>query len=705
MQARNDVLSVIKTESEHAMVSSLSIRILRASFRIAVLFAFSSFAAVSARADQWTAPTPEELSMTSQAGAPGAPAVYLFREEITVDHLHMYSEYVRLKVLTEGGKEHANVEVKYVAGGDSGYSITDVAGRTIHPDGTIVPFTGKPYEQMVVKAQGFKVKSKVFTLPDVTVGSILEYRYKVRWEDNIYQSPNWIIQNDLYLRRGHFSWFPTDRELSTGDERGQMISTVAWTPILPPGAVVKQTKLPNSTLNHEGSSQIDLVINDVPPSLTDEYMPPINSLGFRVMFYFSPYANPDEFWKGEGKYWSKRRDKFIGPGKGVQAAVQSLTAPADTQEQRLKKLYAAVEGLENTDYTRERTRKEEKAEGLSEVHNTDDVWAHKRGSSDQIAELFVAMARAAGMKAYLMEVTDRDRTIFLKNYLSLYQLDDSIAIVNVDGKERAFDPGSRYCPFGHLSWRHADTAGLRQTEGGSALAGTPGETYLDSGVVRVANLKMDETGIVTGKVDLKFTGAPALKWRQKSLTDDKETVERELKEHLEQMLPGGMDVKLVSIEKLEEYEEPLAVKFEVKGAIGSSTGKRLLVVADLFEVNAKPTFTREKREMAVFLPYRYNARDAIRINLPKGFEVESVPPDKSAKLAKSAVYDMKAVVDGTGFTVRRNLFVGEDVYLPTDYPELKAFYGQFESKDQEPVIVKVTAGAQASTEISLPTSQ
>ena len=686
------------------MVSTGPFTRLRISFALALLCVLSS---VVARADQWTTPTQEELSMTSQAGAPGAPAVYLFREESTVDHLHMYSEYVRMKILTDGGKEHANVEIKYVAGGDMGYSVTDIAGRTIHPDGTVIPFTGKPYERMVVKAQGFKQKSKVFTLPDVTVGSIIEYRYKLRWEDNMYQAPYWIVQNNLYLRRGHFSWFPTDRLLTTNDERGQLASTVAWTPILPAGAEVKNTQLPGSNLTHDGSSQIDLVVHDIAPTLEDEYMPPISSLSFRVMFYFSPYRTPDEFWKGEGKHWSHVRDRFIGPDKGVKAAVQGLISPSDTQEQKLKKLYAAVEGLENTDYTRERSRNEEKAEGLSSVHTTDDIWERKRGSSDQLAELFVAMARAAGMKAYLMLVTNRDRTLFLKNYLSFYQLDDDIAIVEVDGKERAFDPGTRYCPFGHLAWKHTDTGGLRQTDGGSALAGTPSESYQSSGVIRVANLKMDETGVVTGKVDLKFTGAPALKWRQKALTDDKETVEREMKEHVEHMLPGGMDVKVVSIDKLDQYEEPLAVTLTIKGPIGSSTGKRLLVTGDLFECNSKPTFTHDKREMAVFFPYRYSARDAIRINLPPGFKVESVPADKEVKLAKSAVYDIKATADGAGVTIRRNLLVGEIIYMPAEYPDLKSFYGQFEAKDQEPLVLKVAGSTQATSveDIALPATQ
>ena len=79
-----------------------------------------------ARADQWTAPTAEELKMTSQPEVPGAAAVYLFKEEITEDKLHMWSKYVRLKVLTEAGKEYANVELK-------SYSFTEHGGYTVCP--------------------------------------------------------------------------------------------------------------------------------------------------------------------------------------------------------------------------------------------------------------------------------------------------------------------------------------------------------------------------------------------------------------------------------------------------------------------------------------------------------------------------------------------------------------------------------------------
>src|SRR6266436_6053289 len=149
----------------------------RTLFRLSVFSALVSLSAAPTLAQQWIAPTPEELSMTSQPEVPGAPAVYLFREETTDDKMHMFSIYVRLKVLTERSKEHGNVELNYAKVRDGGgYNVEDIQGRTIHPDGTIIPFTGKPYDKLVEKTQGVKFMAKVFTMPDVEIGSIIEYR-------------------------------------------------------------------------------------------------------------------------------------------------------------------------------------------------------------------------------------------------------------------------------------------------------------------------------------------------------------------------------------------------------------------------------------------------------------------------------------------------------------------------------------------------
>jgi hypothetical protein len=646
------------------------------------------FAVVSpfARA-QWTQPTAEELSMTAQPEVPGAAAVYLFREETTEDDLHMFSTYVRLKVLTEKGKEYSNVELNYASvalGGSS--SITDIQGRTIHPDGTIIPFTGKPYEKLVEKTHGVKVMSKVFTLPDVEVGSIIEYRYKFRLDDNYFSAPDWYIQSDLYTRKAHYQWKPTNHELITNDDRGQLTSGIAWTPILPSGTELKHREIPRLGFE-QGRNIFDLDVHDVPPAPSEEYMPPIASFTYRVLFYYTPYRTGEEYWKSEGKHWAKLRDKFIGPDSGVKTAVNGLTAPSDSQEQKLRKLYAAVMLLENSDYTREHSSAEEKSEGFKEAHTTDDILARKRGSSEQLTELFVAMARAAGMKAYVMTVTNRDRSMFLKSYPSFAQFNDYVAIVNVDGKEQFFDPGSRFCPYQHLAWKHTSASGVRQTDGGSEISETSREPYTYSRTQRIADLSIDEHSAVTGTIKINYIGDPALHWRQQSLAGDASSLERELHDSVTQLLPQGMEVKVTSIEKLADYEQPLTVNFAVNGTLGSFTGKRILLPGDVFESNSRNTFPHEKREIPVYFSYPHMMQDAVRVKFPASLNIESFPTSEKIPFQNFAVYSMTTTSTSTSVLVQRNYSLSEIIYMAKEYPELRSFYSKMETKDQESVVL------------------
>ena len=117
----------------------------------------------------------EELAMKSEPLAPGASAIILFRQ-VDCDDMrgsHEY-DYFRIKILTEEGRKYADIEIPFV---DNWSDVVNINARTIRPDGSIVNFDGKVFKKTVVKAKGYKFLAKTFTLPDVQVGSILEYYY------------------------------------------------------------------------------------------------------------------------------------------------------------------------------------------------------------------------------------------------------------------------------------------------------------------------------------------------------------------------------------------------------------------------------------------------------------------------------------------------------------------------------------------------
>jgi hypothetical protein len=696
-----DSVTIRWDRSEVRCVSTL----LKNAVRVSLLLVFSLVPLVRAHAaDPFLKPSKEELAMTSLPGYPGVSAVVLFREEITKDDLHTMQHYDRIKILTEDGKKYANVELGFVSStGDDDYlghgdnkMVEDIIGRTIHPDGTIIPFTGKPYLKVVEKTKGYKVQQKVFTLPDVEVGSIIEYRYATRYNDSVYESPDWYIQGDLYVKAAHYVWYPTARDMISTDT-GALINSISWFPILPVGVQMVHRDLPGSDPTGRTSQIYELNIKDVPPLQEEEYMPPIASYSYRVLFNFTEFRSSAEYWKSSGKKWSKGVDSFAGPNSELKSATDQIVAGAKTQDEKLRKIYAAVMALENTTFTRAHEKQEDKAEGLGKVSNASDVLSHKRGDSTELTELFVGMARAAGMKAYAMLVPDRSEQFFTPLWLSFRQFDDLIAIVNVDGKDQFFAPGSRYCPYEHLPWQSTFVQGLRQTDDGTTFAQTTTDSYKENKTERVANLTMNDHGDITGRVNLKFTGAPALRWRQQALKGDEESIKHSLRTSLEEMLPKTLEVKVAEIHGLDDYENPLTVDYDVTGTIGTPTAKRLVLPVDLFRAGATATFTHEKRELAVYFHYPQMVQDALRINFPPGVTIEGSPAASKFNITGSAFYDMTITPAPTNVTVRRNYAFNSLVTLPKDYAQLRSFYSQFEAKDQESIVLKgVTMTASAS---------
>jgi hypothetical protein len=674
------------------MRTIMQVRLLRA-VALVGLVGLAMCIGSAARADEFVAPTPEELAMKEVPGYPGVAAVVLLRREIDMNDLHVVHHYERIKILTEEGKKYANVELRYYNlhdFGDNYYSddkeIDSIAGRTIHPDGTIIPFTGKPYLKTLESAKHIKYQARVFTLPDVEVGSIIEYRYDTRIDDHSFEAPQWYIQGDLFVKAAHYEWYPTTAELVDHKERA--INSIAWFPVLPPGVqVARESRMSPGKNSVQRVQAYTLDVKDIPPIVEEEFQPPTRAFSDRVLFSFTAFRNADDFWKSEGKDWSKPLNSFIDLNSALGDITDKVTAGATTPEEKLHKIYAAVMALENTRFTRDRDQRENKAAGQV-VKNAAEVYTAGRGSPSQLTLLFVGMARAAGLSASVMYVPDRSFEIFTPAWLSLDQFDDYIAVVNVDGKDQFFDPGTRYVPYGHLAWQHTFVDGMRQTDNGTAFAKAPGDDYKGNRVTRVANLEMDTQGVASGPVTLTFFGADAVDWRQRALRGDEESLHHALQTYLEDMLNKNVDVKLVSVDGLADYEHPLVVKYTIKGPLGTAAGKRLLMPVDLFMANETALFPHEKREQAIYFHYPRALQDALRIHMAQGFRVEAVPTPLKVMVPEGELYEITTTQDGTSFTTRRNHIQGETVVLQKEYPELRSFYSQFEGKDRETVVLQ-----------------
>jgi transglutaminase-like putative cysteine protease len=636
-----------------------------------LLFAIASPVLLRA---QFQAPTQEELKMTSDPKAPGADAVYLYREEITDDVAQYHSYYERIKVLTEKGMELATIRIPYEKGE---FKVTKIEGRTIHPDGTVIPLSVKPEDLVVFKTKSHQENTIVFTLPNVEVGSILEYRLQIHYSGDIVVPPRWDIQQTYFVHKAHYFFRPQIGEYSS--RRGYEV-------IPAKGPIVVESD--------KDGYKVDLT--DIPPVPDEDWAPPLNTICWRVEFYYT-YAHSDkEFWDSAGSVWAMSNKEFIKPSGALKRAAAQMVAPNDSDEQKARKVYAEVMKLDNTDYSRVKSEAERKKEKLKEIDNVNDVWTNQAGPGNSIALLYVALARAVGLKAWPMEVVDRNSAFFDAAYLDERQLQDYIAVLVIDGKDVFVDPGQKMCPFGSLHWAHQLVGGLRLTESGAVIAGTPASTYKDNVTQRIADLAIDAQGNVKGTVRFVMTGAEALYWRQLALQNAPDEVKRQFDEWLQTMMPEGVEAHVDHFLGLDDPDSNLLATVNAKGVLGAAVSKRLLLPELFFESREhQPFVDQAKRLEPVDMHYGEQVSDQVVYHLPPGFSVEGAPQDVNDLWPGKAEFIAKTQTAPGQVTVTSTLARAFDLVDPSDYQDLRGFYQKVATASQAELVLDAAAAAKS----------
>ncbi|MGA3160794.1 MAG: DUF3857 domain-containing protein [Terracidiphilus sp.] len=616
---------------------------------------------------QFQQPTDEELKMTADPKAPGAAAVYLYREEITNDLAHELTFYVRIKVLSEKGKELATVRIPYFP--DAG-KVTDIQAHTIHSDGTVIPYVTKPDDLVDFKTRNFQENSVVFNLPSVEVGSILEYR--LRYARDTFAAnpaaPTWWIQQPYFVHKAHYAFSP----LVFGSRQNLIYASR----IDSDAQVVR---------NKRGDFILD--ITDVPPLPSEEWMPPLNTIKWRVEFYYTQFNSGKEFWETTGKRWADWIQTYTSPTNSLKNIVSEIVAPGDTDEQKARKIYAAVQKLDNSSFNR-KSDVERKKEHLKEAVNVEDTWKQQSGDMIDIARLYIALARAAGLQVWPMRVVDRSHNNFDAQYLSLRPLGYLLAVVVIDGKDVYLDPGDKMCPYGLLHWKYAGAGGIRFTGKKTIPDTTPETSYKDSTVQRVANLYIDENGGVKGDIHYVMTGQYALHWRQLALQFDQDEVKKRFAETLENSLPLGVQASFDHFLALDDYTVNLIAVVNVSGNIGTATGKRLFLPGSFFEYRAAhPFVAQDKRVTPIDVLFAKTRQDSITYHLPPSFTIENVPPPVDVAWPGRATLKISFQATADSVQVSSTMATNFTVLDPGEYNDLRGFYQKVAAADQAQLVL------------------
>ena len=620
---------------------------------------------------EWLPVTPEELAMKENPLVPGGHAALLYYAHDEDDKVGSKTQYFRIKIFSEEGKKFANIETPPYD--RDVVNVESIKARTIRPDGTIVDFNGKIFDKVVSKRRGFRFMAKTFTIPDVQVGSIIEYRYTTRWDIRQWiVDPYFTVQHDLPMLKGHYRLKPVS------DWR------LAWVMFNLPASVQ-----PKELNTH------DLVMDAerIPGFDKEDFSPPEDELRARVQFFYfysMTTLSIDGFWKDEVRKWSKTADSFMDKKTAMQAEVANITSPSDSSELKLRKIYDRVQKLRNLTYEESKTEEEAKRQ-FQDNKNVEDVLKHGYGYHNQLNRLFAALARAAGFQASVVRIAERDNAYFHKEIMSSRQLSSEVAVVNADGKQMYFAPGVPYCPFGLLSWEDSGAHGIAMGKELNIIQ-TPPPASEATVTTRKINATLDRDGNLSGNLEITFTGHKALELRLDARDADDTKRKKDIEDLVRSWLPGGANVELKSVNDWAS-SSPLVTTFSVSiPGFGTRTGKRMLVPSSMFTGAARNPFTKRGRFYPVHLKYAFRENDEISLTLPDGLQADSIPAPRQNSDAHG-VYSVSREQSGNALKTTRRFDVNS-VFIPAEeYEGLRSFYEKMRVGDDDQMVFKIVQGS------------
>lgn len=668
----------------------------------------------------------EELAMTSDPKAPGAAAVYLDREE-TEDDPHAYrTVYAKIKVLTEAGKSAAVVHVKFpetfvfnAVGNNSSFlasgsatnfslpslehtgedqpwdtdsyqgkvEIAALEGRVTHADGTVVPLTGKS-SQLLKVTKGPRGSETTFTMPAVEVGSVIEYRYQVRY-DRYLTAPDWQLQKQYFIHKEHFVFRPSGQFLphdvngpGVGDSllkdpHDNVLTDVRFRQILPAGKTLTKDAM--------GNYVVDLT--DVPPIPQEPFAPPINAEAYGVDFFYTYTPDVKDYWQKQMSFWTKALNAYTAPTGALQNAVKEFVSPSDSPEEKARKLYAVVQKIENIDSSPDGaplTGSEWIPKGKVE-----SVLLNKKGSSNQIAFLYLALLRAAGVTARPERIASRSIHIFSAQYMDNIQLDTVLVALHIDRKEILVDPGTKMAPFETLHWAHSGAGGVAMDASNKAeIVVTPLQTITDNSTLHVGTVNVSPTGAVSGTLKVAFIGQKAIELRQLGVKSGVEAVKDRISLIIAKQVPPGIHVAVDHIGYLDDPDHQLLAVIPVSGSFSQQPDGRLALPRTLFEAQEENPFPADTtRELPVDMRYPAQEQEQITYVLPHGFTLAHTPEDAKLKWEDNAAYELQTKIEGSSITDARIFARAFTVLDAKDYGPLRDFYQKVVTADHQPLVL------------------
>lgn len=447
-------------------------------------------------ADSWAPVSREDLALKQGRVEADADAEVLeweiqVKDEWSGEEIRSsQTQRQRIKIFSERGRDkYTRIDIPYT----KGTRLSDVAARTIRPDGTVIEVKKDAIlERTVLKSGGVKIQNKSMAMPGLEAGSIVEYQWTATRYDRLSHNVQIEVQLDVPVEEIRLVVHPIPLILPDFEMKMR-----AFNFALPP-------------LTEDSKETNVMTITNMHSFRKEPYAPPdLGKRAWLVIYYTGigdeyPVAN---YWRKFGKSAYESSGPLSRASGDVKKLTRDILKGAPDPDAIIDTLVAYCRSnLRNSDLSDSGLTSDQRS-WLEKEHSAAEHLKAGLADSYGVLKVFLSMATAAGLEARLAYAPDRSECLFSQSSPTPYMLTRRCAVVNALGRWRAVDPTATDLPPDMLPWELQGVDVLIPDPESPQFIRTPVGTPEQSVRRRTAALKLTSEGAVEGEVFRRDDGA------------------------------------------------------------------------------------------------------------------------------------------------------------------------------------------------------
>ena len=609
---------------------------------------------------------PEDLKMTVCDFDKEAPAMVLIKkgelwyDKGSDDLFDIRTRFrVRIKILKQGGLEKANVKLNYYARG--GYeNIYSVKGATYNlAENGEIKVTKLESKNIYNQPINKRFSSTVFSMPDVKVGSVIEYEYVVQRQSETYIS-DWEFQDDIPTRVSQF-------DMTVPNFYNYTISRPFTYPLEYKVDSKQETiGIRGVTGSYQSTNKIYTMRNI--PALHDEPFMTSNinyiqklkfqiasiNFGFEHQSQINSWGSLMGLLKSDDDFWGQLK-KNISFSDSLNMLLKRDTSSFYTMET----IYKYVRS--NITYNG--------YESFWSDEGIKDVWNKHSGNSGDINLLLIKLLRKAGLTAFPLLVSSREHGAVNIGYPSVNQFNNVLAFVKIGDNVYILDATNKVNSVRLVPENYLNTMGFLITDESYTWYFIKESYFVYKEMVSILG-EITESGLFKGTATIN-----SFDYAKNKKLEKWQTNKIRFKDLFTSVAYPSMQMDSLNVTQQENDSLPLLQTFDFKTPL-NTTGDYQYFNTNLFLNFEKNPFVSEERFSQVDFGFNQQYLLYANITIPDGYVFEELP--KNVKLitvdSSISVLRMSAVNDSTQFSLRLEINYKRNEFTETEYPDLKEFY-------------------------------